>query len=192
MLAGWCAAGVGMAAALVQTRISVRSSTLEATVPAWSGPVLLIAGAGLVVAAAIGAEGARARLAAIDFGWRQPVALLLTVVAGLVPVLAAGWWLVNGADNPLGRRDPVLLPAFIAAEGAEPDQPRTLVLRPAQPATGWPTRCCGPTVRASVTPRRPPAPTGAPGSTGRSLIWPPVAGATRPLPCCPTACASCS
>ena len=130
VLAGWCTAGVGMAAALVQTRISIRSSTLEATVPAWSGPVLLVAGAGLVVAAAIGAEGARARLADINFGWRQPVALLLTVVAGLVPVLAAGWWLVNGADNPLGRRDPVLLPAFIAAEGAEPDQPRTLVLRP--------------------------------------------------------------
>jgi GT2 family glycosyltransferase len=130
VLAGWSAALVGLAAALVQTRISVRSATLGATVPAWSGPVLLIAGAGLVVAAAIGAEGARARLAAIDFGWRQPVALVLTITAGLAPVLAAGWWLVGGAADPIGRRDPVLLPAFIAAEGAEPDQPRTLVLRP--------------------------------------------------------------
>jgi GT2 family glycosyltransferase len=130
VLAGWCVAGVALAAALVQTRISVRTPTLEATVPAWSGPVLLVAGAGLIVAGTIGAEGARARLAAIDFGWRQPVALLLTVVAGLVPVLAAGWWLVTGADDPLGRRDSVLLPAFIAAEGAEADQPRTLVLRP--------------------------------------------------------------
>jgi GT2 family glycosyltransferase len=130
VLAGWCAAVVGMAAALVQTRISISSPTLAATVPAWSGPVLLIAGAGLVVAAAIGAEGARARLAAVNFGWRQPTALLLTVVAGVAPLLAAGWWLVDGADNPLGRRDPVLLPAFIAAEGAEADQPRTLVLRP--------------------------------------------------------------
>jgi GT2 family glycosyltransferase len=130
VLAGWCAAGVGMAAALVQTRISVSSPTLATTVPAWSGPVLLIAGAGLVVAAAIGAEGARARLAAVNFGWRQPMALLLTVAAGLVPLLAAGWWVVDGAGKPLGRRDPVLLPAFIAAEGAEADQPRTLVLRP--------------------------------------------------------------
>ena len=56
--------------------------------------------------------------------------MILTVAAVLAPVLAAGWWLVNGAGDPLGRRDPVLLPAFIAAAGAEPDQPRTLVLRP--------------------------------------------------------------
>jgi hypothetical protein len=90
----------------------------------------MVAGAGLVVAAAVGAEGARARLAGINFGWRQPVALVLTVVAGVAPVLAAGWWLFDGADDPLSRRDPVLLPAFIAAEGAEPAQPRTLVLRP--------------------------------------------------------------
>jgi hypothetical protein len=76
VLAGWTAAGVALVAALVQTRISVRSPTLETTVPAWSGPVLLIAGAGLVVAAAVGAEGARSRLAAINFGWRQPVAVL--------------------------------------------------------------------------------------------------------------------
>jgi hypothetical protein len=130
VLAGWCAAGVGLVAALVETRISVRAPTLEATVPAWSGAVLLVAGAGLVVAAAIGAESARARLAAINFGWRQPVALLLTVAAGLAPLLAAGWWLADGAKNPVDRRDPVLLPAFIAAQGAEADQPRTLVLRP--------------------------------------------------------------
>jgi GT2 family glycosyltransferase len=130
VLAGWCAAGVALVAALVQTRMTVSAPTLEARVPAWSGPVLLLAGAGLIVAAAVGAEGARARLAAIDFGWRQPTALLLTVVTGLVPVVAGAWWVVTGASDPLGRRDPVLLPAFIAAEGAEADQPRTLVLRP--------------------------------------------------------------
>src|SRR6185295_18441338 len=122
VLAGWAAALVGLLAALVQTRVSVSSPTLNASVPAWSGPVLLVAGAGLVVAATVGAEGARARLASINFGWRQPVALMLTIVAGLAPILAAGWWLVDGADDPLSRRDPVLLPAFIAAEGAEPDQ----------------------------------------------------------------------
>jgi GT2 family glycosyltransferase len=130
VLAGWSAALVALAAALVQTRISVSSPALDASVPAWAGPALLVAGAGLVVAAALGAEGARARLAAINFGWRQPVAVVLTVAAGLAPILAAGWWVFDGADDPVGRRDPVLLPAFIAAEGAEPDQPRTLVLRP--------------------------------------------------------------
>ena len=36
---------------------------------------------------------------------------------------------VAGAGDPLDRRDPVLLPAFVAAEGDQPARPRTLVLR---------------------------------------------------------------
>lgn len=129
VLAGWCAALIGLAGALVQSRIRVTAPTLETGVPAWTGPTLLLAGAGLVLAASVGAVGARTRIAQSNFGWRQPVALALTVLAGLVPVLAAGWWVVAGAGDPLQRQDPVLLPAFIAAEGAQPGQPRTLVLR---------------------------------------------------------------
>jgi hypothetical protein len=130
VLAGWCAALVGIIGALVQSRVRVTAPTLETGVPAWTGPAMLLAGAGLLLAAAIGAVGARARLASSNFGWRQPTAVVLTVLAGLVPVLAAGWWVVTAAGDPVERRDPVLLPAFVAAEGADPQRPRTLVLRP--------------------------------------------------------------
>jgi hypothetical protein len=130
VVAGWVVALVGLAAALVQGRLEVTAPTLETAVPAWPGPALLMAGAGLLVAAAAGAEGARARVAGRSFGWRQPTAALITVLAGALPVALAGWWAVTGAGDPLDRRDPVLLPAFVAAEGDEPARPRTLVLRP--------------------------------------------------------------
>lgn len=36
--------------------------------------------------------------------------------------------MIGGADGPLTRRDPVQVPAFVAEESTNPDQPRTLVL----------------------------------------------------------------
>ena len=130
VVTGWLLALTGFAAALVQGRLEVTAPTLETAVPAWPGPALLLAGAGLVVAAAAGAEGARGRVAGSSFGWRQPTAAALAVLAGALPLALAGWWVVAGAGDPLDRRDPVLLPAFVAAEGDEPSRPRTLVLRP--------------------------------------------------------------
>jgi hypothetical protein len=88
-----------------------------------------MAGAGLVLAAVVGADGARERIARSSFGWRQVAAGLVTVSALAVPLLAGPWWAFQGAGGPLERRDPVLLPAFVAAEGEHRDRPRTLVLR---------------------------------------------------------------
>ena len=163
VLAGWSAAVVGLAAALVQTRVSVGSPTLEATVPAWSGPVLLVAGAGLVVAAAIGAEGARARLA----GDR------LRLAAAGCPAAhgrgragaGAGGRLVAGRR----RRRPAgsARPRACCRPSSRPRGPSATSRAPwccgRAAVTGSPTRCCGPTVRGSVTPRRPTSPTGATG-----------------------------
>ncbi|NED14184.1 family 2 glycosyl transferase, partial [Streptomyces sp. SID9124] len=64
----------------------------------------------------------------ISFGWRQPVAALIALAAGLAPVLAAAGWMIGGAAGPLERRDPVQVPAFVAEESGTRDQPRTLVL----------------------------------------------------------------
>lgn len=129
VLAGWAAALVGLAGALVQSRLTATVPALPTAVPAWPGPAVLVAGAGLLLAATVGAENARSRLATRDFGWRQPVALAVAVVAGLAPVLAAGWWVGTGAGDPVRRRDSVLLPAFVAAEAVRPARPRTLSLR---------------------------------------------------------------
>jgi len=129
VLAGWVLAGVGLVAAVLQSRADVTAPTLEDPVPAWPGPALLLAGAGLVLAAATGAQGARARVTGSSFGWRQPAAAVLAALALVMPLVLAGWWAVAGAGDPLDRRDPVLLPAFVAAEGDQPARPRTLVLR---------------------------------------------------------------
>ncbi|MDQ0984856.1 GT2 family glycosyltransferase [Streptomyces sp. V2I9] len=101
----------------------------------WAGPATLVHGAALIAAALVGADGARIRVAEQSFGWRQPVAALIALAAGLAPVLAACGWMIGGADGPLERRDPVQVPAFVAEESTTRDQPRTLVLGGTSPDT---------------------------------------------------------
>ncbi|MFD7320922.1 glycosyltransferase family 2 protein [Streptomyces sp. NPDC059875] len=114
------------AAALAGLLFAVFSNGAGGT--GWAGPATLVYGAALLVAGMIGAEGGRTRVAAHGFGWRQPVAALIAFAAALGPVVAAGGWMIGGADGPLTRRDPVQVPAFVAEESDTRDQPRTLVL----------------------------------------------------------------
>lgn len=100
----------------------------------WAGPATLAYGLALLAAAVIGAEGARARVAEQNFGWRQPVAALIALACALGPLASAVQWAVGGADGPLKRRDPVQVPAFVAEEGGTRDQARTLVLDSDSPA----------------------------------------------------------
>ncbi|MFI5759050.1 glycosyltransferase [Streptomyces sp. NPDC051569] len=94
----------------------------------WAGPATLVYGLALIAAAVVGADGAKERVAAESFGWRQPVAALIAVAAGLAPLLAAFGWIISGAAGPLERRNPVQVPAFVAEESTTRDQPRTLIL----------------------------------------------------------------
>lgn len=95
---------------------------------AWAGPATLGYGLALLAAAALGADGARTRVAEQSFGWRQPVAVLIAFAAAAGPLLVAAGWMIRGADGPLERRDPVQVPAFVAEESGTQDQARTLVL----------------------------------------------------------------
>ncbi|MFD4568908.1 glycosyltransferase family 2 protein [Streptomyces sp. NPDC058251] len=94
----------------------------------WAGPATLVYGLGLLAAAAMGADGARARVAEQSFGWRQPVAALIAFACAAGPLLVAAGWIIRGADGPLERRDPVQVPAFVAEESGTRDQARTLLL----------------------------------------------------------------
>lgn len=129
VVAGWATALTGIAAGVALSHSRLDAPGLEGSVLGWPGPATLLAGGGLVLAAVVGADGARERIARSSFGWRQVSAGAVTVTALAVPVLAGPWWALQGADDPLQRRDPVLLPAFVAAEGEQRDRPRTLVLR---------------------------------------------------------------
>ncbi|HZX37393.1 MAG TPA: glycosyltransferase family 2 protein, partial [Streptomyces sp.] len=93
--ASWAVALVGLVFAVI------------ANGSGWAGPATLVYSIALLAAAVLGAEGGRTRVAAQDFGWRQPVAGLIALAAGLAPLLAAGNWMLSGAAGPLERRDPV-------------------------------------------------------------------------------------
>ncbi|MDR3082047.1 MAG: glycosyltransferase family 2 protein [Streptomyces sp.] len=95
----------------------------------WAGPATLVYGLALLAAAVMGADGARARVAEQNFGWRQPVAALIAFASAAGPLLIAAGWMIRGADGPLERRDPVQVPAFVADESdTRSEQARTLVL----------------------------------------------------------------
>ncbi|MFF7730768.1 glycosyltransferase [Streptomyces sp. NPDC008001] len=112
----WAAALVALGAAVLVSR------------SAWAGPATLVYGLALIAASVVGAEGARARVAASSFGWRQPVAVLIALAAAAAPLVAAVGWAAGGADGPLQRRNAAQVPAFVAEEAATRDQARTLVL----------------------------------------------------------------
>lgn len=130
--AGLVVCGVGLAAALVMASVTVTPAWSPAPVTPWPGPALLVATAGGLLAVAVATRGARRRLTRVEFGWRQPVAVLAAVLGLLTPVLLGGWWLVRGAAGPLERDDPQVLPAFVAAAAEQPDRVRTLVLQDRQ------------------------------------------------------------
>ncbi|WP_049578920.1 glycosyltransferase family 2 protein [Streptomyces sp. SBT349] len=94
----------------------------------WAGPAALVYGLALLSAALLGADGARYRVAAQSFGWRQPVAVAVAGAAAAGPLLVAAGWVLGGADGPLERANPVQVPAFVAEESSTQDQARTLVL----------------------------------------------------------------
>ncbi|THA44870.1 glycosyltransferase family 2 protein [Streptomyces sp. A1136] len=102
---------------------------------AWAGPATLVYGLALLAAAVVGADGAKERVAARSFGWRQPVAALIALGAVTGPLLTAAGWMVSGADGPLRRRDPVQVPAFVAAQADDSNRSRTLVLGGTSSAT---------------------------------------------------------
>ena len=94
------------------------------------GLALQVAGAAVLAAALVGADGVRTRLARMSFGWRQLTATVVALSAAAVPVLAAVDWVGRGADGPLRRGVAPILPAFARAELAGEPGLRVLVVRP--------------------------------------------------------------
>ncbi len=94
----------------------------------WTGPQTLVYGLALLTAAAIGADGARQRVAEQSFGWRQPAAVLVAAACAIGPLVLAAGWMWDGAEGPLRRGGADQVPAFVAEESRTPDQPRTLVV----------------------------------------------------------------
>ncbi|OKJ17338.1 glycosyltransferase family 2 protein [Kitasatospora sp. CB01950] len=128
VLAAWGAAAAGLLFSVAVAGTVVTPASGGPDTAAWAGPATLLAGVALLAAAAIGADGANARVSGIAFGWRQPVAALVLAFAVLAPVGTAAWWAIVGADGPLRRDTAAQVPAFIAEAGDTTDRSRTLTI----------------------------------------------------------------
>ena len=153
---GWAVALAGLVIALAESRVRVTGPG-GITVSAWPGPAIAFAAVGLLLAATPVIESAVLALRSLQLrespdaaspagagspaapgspagarsavGW-PVLAVLGLVVAASAPALAAGYWLAAGIRGPVTEAGPQILPPFVAAASAGPDQARTLVLRP--------------------------------------------------------------
>lgn len=127
---GWLVALIGLATATVLAAVpAVR--TADQVGPAWGGAAVSLALAGLLTAGLVGADGASARLAAHAFGWRQPVAAGLVVVAALAVLLSAGSWVWQmraGTGLALHVTDQRVVPAVAQQAFAAPAASRVLLV----------------------------------------------------------------
>jgi GT2 family glycosyltransferase len=161
---GWISAGVAIAAAASLLRRDRRGPVLGlwvvglfalllgvtqfhhvvtdpasgTTAYAWPGfAVSVVAGCAIASVAAAG-DGATAPFSRASFGWRQPVAAAVAVLAAAAPVLGFAWWAQSHPGAVLHRSTPLSVPAYIADAQRSPAQPRTLVLG-TDGNTGMPT-----------------------------------------------------
>jgi GT2 family glycosyltransferase len=137
---GWAVAVAGFAAGIVVSRSTVTSVGGGLT-SAWPGTALVIAGLGLLIAAAPAAEwlasglaGDEAGTGAAPAGRRagvppRPVAILALVAVASAPLLAGWFWVAGGVRGPVTTVSSPVLPAFVAASSAGGLEYRTLVLR---------------------------------------------------------------
>jgi GT2 family glycosyltransferase len=113
VLAGWLIALSGLLVAI-----------LVVAVPAWPGVALMFAAAGLVLAA----SGMLRRAAETLRGrgvLRRAGAAVAVAVAASTPLLAAGAWMLHGANGPLVRERPDAFPLTVESPAT---LPRMLVL----------------------------------------------------------------
>ena len=125
----WVVALSGLVVSLASVGRVVVPPSLGTEVPLWPGTGTLVLGAGLVAAAALGADGSRVRLRSYRFGWRQPAAAGLAVVAMIAPVGLGLSWLARGASDVLVSASPDVVPPFVQLASSGPDRPRSLVLQ---------------------------------------------------------------
>ncbi len=129
VLAAWTVSITGLALGLVQSRLTVDTDWASTPVPAWPGLAAGLVATGWIFAIAVGADGATQVFGERSFSWRQPVAGLLAVIAGLAPVVGASWFVIRGADGPLTRDAGAVVPPYIRNAQASAAHPRALVVR---------------------------------------------------------------
>jgi GT2 family glycosyltransferase len=127
-----------LVAALVLTAVLAPVSAAlptapDARQPIWLGfPLLVVAAAG-ITAAALAGTGIRGRFADATFGWRQPVGLVVVVVAVATAVGGLAWWTVTGSGRgPIEDQPASDVPVYMTDESAIHPMHGVLVVRGSQ------------------------------------------------------------
>jgi hypothetical protein len=119
---------VGIAGAVAVTRaVGVTPGVADSR--HYPGALLLLAGAGALLAATVAAAGAAPALTGHSFGWRQLSAAGLVLLSLAATVTLAGAWLIRGAGSPLSGSGTTSLPLFTSVEMAQPTSPRALIVQ---------------------------------------------------------------
>jgi GT2 family glycosyltransferase len=126
--AAWTVAGASLAVAALAGGHTVSAAGSSLHSPAWLGFPVIVAQAAFIGAGAIAADGAREFIQSGRFGWRQPVALLTSVVAIAAPLAGLVWWVGAASHGELVRTSDSTLPAYIVDQLRSGDQQRVLLL----------------------------------------------------------------
>lgn len=101
----WVIALIGLGVAALGSASTYSTPSSGASISAWVGIPVVIWIGGLATAALLAADGLR------DLG--RPVVSTLVVLALILPVGTAGWWLVRGEADPIKRGALAEVPAFL-------------------------------------------------------------------------------
>ncbi len=123
----WILASLALLLGVVQSVLTVAPPGSTVPLHPWPGPATLILGLCFIAAASFAVDGLREQMADQSFSIAQPIAVIIAIAAAAAPfMIAVGWF--PEAQGQMHRSPAEAVPAFVAADAATPDAPRTLVL----------------------------------------------------------------
>jgi GT2 family glycosyltransferase len=124
----WIVALLGLAMAVVLSRLVVTVPPVGTEVRPWVGTYLLITFAALLVGGGVGVDGLAAKMRERSFSWLQPAAVLASLAVGLVSLGGAVWWVLAGAQGPIERTRLDAIPPYVMNGLRSESRPRLLAI----------------------------------------------------------------
>jgi len=125
--AWWIIGGLAAVVGIVQSLIRVTPPGYSEALSPWPGPATLLWGLALISASGVAVRGLRERFVRSNFTIWQPIAVVAVIGAVAAPIISAIWW-IPARDLAVSRAPMSPLPAFVVAEAASPQAPRSLVI----------------------------------------------------------------